>query len=299
MGKKVLVIYYSQTGQLENILDNFTAPLSEAGFQLEKVAVFPKKEYGFPWSAKSFFTEMPNSVQGITTELEPFQLKETAYDLIIFGWQPWFLSQSIPSNSILHSPAFKAVVKNTPLITITGCRNMWLNAHEKQKKVLKEIGANLVGNIVLMDKHQNYVSGVTILYWMLWGKKDRLWNIFPTPGVADADVKGARQFGETVLPHLREGSYEGMQQELVGQKAVEVKWDLMFIEPRANVMFNIWANAINKKKNKGPWLVLFKYYLLIALFMVAPIVVGIYGLVFKPFLSKSINKKKQYYLGLN
>jgi hypothetical protein len=299
MQKKVLVIYYSQTGQLETILDNFTAPLLQAGFQLETVRVFPKKPYTFPWSAQSFFTEMPNSVQGIPTELEAFELKETAYDLIIFGWQPWFLSQSIPSNSILHTPAFKAIAKGTPLITITGCRNMWLNAQEKQKIVFKELGVNWVGNIVLMDRHQNYVSGVTILYWMLWGKKDRLWNIFPNPGVSDADVANAGQFATTIVPHLQSGDWDTLQQELVGQGAIDVKWDLMFIEPRANILFNMWAKLINNKKNKGPWLVLFRYYLLIALFIVAPIVVGIYGLLFKPFLSKSINKKKQYYLGLN
>jgi len=297
--KKVLVVYYSQTGQLEDILDNFTAPMAAAGCQLEKVAVKPVAQYGFPWSAQSFFTEMPNSVQMIPAAMEPFQLSQTAYDLVVFGWQPWFLSPSIPSNSILHHPVFREVLKRSPLVTITGCRNMWLNAYEKQKKVFKEIGANLVGNIVLMDKHQNYISGVTILYWQLWGKKDRLWGIFPKPGVADADVVASGKFGETVMAHLRTGNWAGLQQALVAQKAVEVKWDLMFIEPRANVMFNIWAGIINKKNNKGPWLVLFRYYLLIALFMVAPIVVGIYGLFFKPFLGKSIYKKKQYYLGLN
>ena len=85
----------------------------------------------------------------------------------------------------------------------------------------------------------------------------------------------------------------------MGQKAVEVKWDLMFIEARAGKLFNLWAHLIEKKKNKGPWLVLFKYYLLIALFAVAPVVVGIYGLFFKPFFTKKTRLKQQYYLGLN
>jgi len=47
------------------------------------------------------------------------------------------------------------------------------------------------------------------------------------------------------------------------------------------------------------WLVVFKYYLLIALFIIAPIVLLINNIFFKPFLTGSINKKKQYYLALN
>ncbi len=299
MKKKILVVYYTQTGQLENILDNFTAPFSDAGMQVEKLRVRPVEEYGFPWSAESFFKEMPDSVSGVPTALQPFFPKEEKYDLIVLGWQPWFLSPSIPTTSIIKHPVFKAIAKNTPLITVTGARNMWLNAMKPLKKGLQEAETNWVGNVVLFDKHQNYVSGVTILYWMLWGKKDRLWNIFPYPGVAQKDIDGAGEFGKTVLPYLDTQEWKSLQAAFIKQKAIDVKWDLMFIEPRANIMFSLWAKLINKKKNKGPWLVLFKYYLLIALFMVAPVVVGIYGLLFKPFLGKSINKKRQYLMELN
>ena len=139
---------------------------------------------------------------------------------------------------------------------------------------------------------------INILYWMFSGKKDKFLNLFPKPGVSDEDINGAGKFGETVVKHLQTGDLENLQPDLVKQNAVDVKWDLMFIEARAGKLFSIWANLIAKKKNRGPWLVLFKYYLLIALFIVAPVVVGIYGLLFKPFLAKSIQKKKNYYLDL-
>jgi hypothetical protein len=299
MIKKVLVIYYSQTGQLEQIADSFIAPIAAAGVSIEKVRIIPEKQYHFPWTAKRFFEEMPGSVLGIPAPLLPFQFKASKYDLVIFGWQPWFLSPSIPTTSLLLHPSVKAVIKDTPVVMITGARNMWLNAMEKIKPLLRQAGAKFVGNIVLTDRNQNFISGVTILYWMFSGKKDNFLNIFPKPGVADRDIEGAGKFGETVLKHLNTGDFSGLQTALINQKALEVKWDLMFIEARAGKLFSIWANLIAKKKNRGPWLVLFKYYLLIALFMVAPVVVGTYGLLFKPFLTKSINKKKQYYLELN
>jgi hypothetical protein len=55
MSKKVLVIYYSQSGQLGDIINNFTQPLSEAGHMVEKVCIQPETPYPFPWTGKSFF----------------------------------------------------------------------------------------------------------------------------------------------------------------------------------------------------------------------------------------------------
>lgn len=295
MSKKILVIYYTQSGQLGDILDNFTLPLVKAGNSVEKVCVQPVKPYPFPWTGKSFFAQMPDCVLQVPAELQPFQLKENAYDLIILGYQPWFLSPCIPVNSILHHPSVKAVLKNTPVVTITGARNMWISAMEDIKKILKKAEAKLVGNIVLVDKHHNFVSFVTILYWMFTAKKDRYLNKFPKPGVSDEDIANTNIFGATVEKYLQSGKWEGLQNELVQQKAVEVKYNLMFIESKAKRIFGLWANFIVKRKKRTAWLVVFKYYLLIALFIAAPIILTVDAIFFKPFLSGRIKKQKQYY----
>ncbi|HMJ47970.1 MAG TPA: dialkylresorcinol condensing enzyme, partial [Ferruginibacter sp.] len=85
MSKKVLVIYYSQSGQLGDIITNLTSPLIKADHQLETIYIQPVKAYPFPWSGKSFFAVMPDSVQGVPTPLIPFKLKEQSYDLVIAG----------------------------------------------------------------------------------------------------------------------------------------------------------------------------------------------------------------------
>lgn len=299
MGKKILVIYYTQSGQLDDILTSFTAPLTEAGNTVEKVRVHVAKDYPFPWTGKSFFAVMPDCVLSVPTELKPFQLRETKYDLIILGYQAWFLSPSIPVNSILNHPAVKAVLKNTPVVTITGARNMWISAMERIKKILKSSEAKLVGSISLVDKHHNFISFITIFYWMFKGKKERLLNLFPKPGVADADIANTAVYGRTVQKYLSNGSWEGLQDELIEQKAIEVKYNLMFIESKASRIFKVWANIIAKKKKKTAWLVAFKYYLLIALFIAAPIILTVDFIFFKPFLSGRIKKQKQQYSGIN
>jgi len=299
MGKKILVIYYSQSGQLEDILNCFTAPLIDAGNTVEKVRVHVANDYPFPWTGKSFFAVMPDCVLSVPTELKPFQLNENKYDLVILGYQAWFLSPSIPVNSILHHPAVKAVLKDTPVVTITGARNMWISAMERIKKILKAADAKLVGSISLVDKHHNLISFITIFYWMFKGKKERWLNIFPKPGVADADITNTGAYGATVQKYLNSENWNGLQDELIQQKAIEVKYNLMFIESKASKIFAIWANIISKKKKKTAWLVAFKYYLLIALFIAAPIILTVDFIFFKPFLSGRIKKQKQLYSGVN
>jgi len=76
MSIKVLAIYYSQSGQLGEIIDNFTAPLITADVSVEKVQVHLAKDYAFPWTGNGFFSVMPDCVLGIPAQIAPFSLKE-------------------------------------------------------------------------------------------------------------------------------------------------------------------------------------------------------------------------------
>lgn len=299
MNKNILVLYYTQSGQLTEIVNSVTAPLFEAGAVVEKVLIQPKKDFPFPWTSDIFFDTMPESVLGIPVELDEFSFQQIKYDLIIFAYQPWFLSPSIPATSILKHSSVKKIMDGSSVITLIGARNMWLTSQQKVKKLLKDANASLVGNIALVDTNNNHLSAVSILYWMLTGKKGKYLSIFPKPGVSDIDIYRSSTFGRTVLYFLNKESWIGLQDTLILQKAVEVKANLMFIEQRADKLFSIWANLIKGKTNRKPWVTAFKYYLLIALFIVAPIVIVINEILFKPFLKKQINKKKQYYQGLN
>src|SRR5476651_239010 len=296
MSKKVLAIYYSQSGQLGEIIGNMAAPLIDAGVSVELVRVKPLKDFTFPWTGDSFFSVMPDCQLDVPVELEPFTLKDAKYDLVILGYQAWFLSPSIPFNSLMNSPVLKAVLKDTPVITATGARNMWLSAFVRVKKLIRAAEANHVGNIALVDTHPNPVSFVTIFHWMLHGKKDRYLNIFPPPGVPAADIAHTKVFGESVLTHLQANDWEGLQDDLNKDKAVVLNYNLMVIESTASKIFRVWANFIAKRKNKLPWIRAFKYYLLIAFFVGAPILITLDAIFFRFFTPKRIRAKKQYYL---
>ena len=296
MDKKILAIYYTQSGQMRDIIDSFAAPLVEAGAVVEKVQVKLVSDYPFPWTGARFYSVMPDCVQEVPAELQPFDLKEKRYDLVIFGYQPWFLWPSIPSNSILNNADIKGILKGTPVVTISEARNMWLNAYERVRQKLKDTGANLVGNIALVDKHPNAISFFTIFHWMLGGKKDRYLNIFPKPGVSDEDIANTNVYGQIVFKHLVRNDWRGLQDELLKQNAVRVKYPLMLLETTAVPTYTKWVGLIVSKHNRGPWLTAFKYYLYVALFLGAPILLTLDAIFIRPFSSKRINAKKQNYL---
>jgi len=299
--KKVLVIHYSQSGQLTEIVNNIALPISEGEAVVDYYKIELEKEFPFPWSKSAFFDAFPESFLQKARTLKPIpaEIINKKYDLIILGYQVWYLSPSIPINSLLKSPKAKLLFKNTPVVTVIGCRNMWVMAQEKVKRLLNNCEANLVGNIALVDRHINHISVITIVQWMFTGVKKRYLGIFPKPGVSQKDISESGKFGVIITESLVKSDYNELQGNLLKINAVKIKPFLVLIDKRANVLFGKWAILISKKGRAGSekrqvWLRLFNYYLLFAIWIIAPIVFILFLLTYIPFRG-SINKDKKYY----
>ena len=77
---KILVISYSQTGQLNEIIDNCLSPIQNS--DIDRIKYAPKEDFKFPWTSESFFDAMPESVLQEKVELKPITYKHSKYDLI-------------------------------------------------------------------------------------------------------------------------------------------------------------------------------------------------------------------------
>jgi len=298
--KKVLIIGYSQSGQLYEILDKFQDSFKNC--DIKRINIQEKKPFPFPWPGRDFFDAMPESVLEKEIELERVSFKSQQYDFIIIGYQPWFLSPSIPVTSLFKNDDFLRLLNNTPVLTIIGSRNMWLKAHEVIREKIFEAGGYFVANIPFYDRHNNFISALTTVYWMLTGRKDRMFRIFPLPGISNEDINKASEFGQIMNDLLQSDKCNDMNDRLLETGFIKVGTNLLFIEQRAKVLFKIWANLIVKKGTtpvkRRIWVQLFKYYLIIALFIVAPIVLLFYNIFVAPITKKSTNQKKEYYLSV-
>jgi len=300
--KNVLVVYYSQTGQLESIARNIAKPLLDSGdinvifheIQLEKP--FP-----FPWNNDAFFDAFPESFLQVPTALKPIPIEilKTKFDLILLHYQVWYLSPSIPFNSFLMSEEAQTLLNNTPVVTISGSRNMWILAQEKVKKLLKQNNAKLKGNIALVDRAGNLISVVTIFDWLFSGIKRKYLGIFPLPGVSDKDIEESSKFGKVILSCLRDNNLDNLQSKLLELDAVLIKPFLITVDRTGNKIFNVWSKFIIKKEKESrkTWLKVFKIYLLFAIWVISPIVYLFY-LIFYPLMMNKIKKEKLYYKGV-
>ncbi|MES2565437.1 MAG: dialkylresorcinol condensing enzyme DarA [Bacteroidota bacterium] len=251
--KKVLVVYYSQTGQAKSVLDAVLKPLKEnKNYYLDYLLIQPKKSFPYPWSYTQFFDVFPETVQGVACELEQLSIDSSVnYDLIMIAYQPWFLSICVPVNSFLQTLEAKHLLKNKPVVTIINCRNMWLGAQEKMKRRLLDLNAKLVGNITFVDKSANLISLVTVLAFVLKGTKEKFMGIFPKYGVTEKDIAHAPVFGKIIMDNLENGQLNNIQPQLNQQGALDIRGNLLLMEGRGRALFPLYANFISKKGTQG------------------------------------------------
>jgi hypothetical protein len=301
--KKVLVVQYSQTGQLTDIVTSILGPLAaDKGVQIHTLTLKPQPAYPFPWSTQTFCDVFPESVEGVPCNLEPFENDpEAEFDLIVLAYTIWYLSPSLPVQAFLQSPEARRLLKGTPVVTVIGCRNMWLLAQERVKGRIRELGAQLVGNIVLGDRASNLVGVATIAYWMLTGRKDRLLGFFPRPGVDDGDIRQAFRFGIIIRKALQEDITALDQEVLNAVGAVRVEPAYIIFEKRIMKIFRIWARFIRKKGGPGAparqrRVRGFFYYLLTAIVVLAPLS-ALAGQLTIRLKKNKIDKAVAYYAG--
>ena len=112
--KRILVVEYSQTGQLSAVLDALLAPLQAEGSGIEIVRekLQPLPAYPFPWPFWQFLDTFPETVAGEAPKLAPLSPAATGdFDLIILGYPIWFLSPAPALLGFLHSDTGRRLIQ--------------------------------------------------------------------------------------------------------------------------------------------------------------------------------------------
>lgn len=239
---RILVVYYSQTGQLTRVVRSFMEPLAgRADVQIMWQQIEPIVNYPFPWKLLPFFDVFPEAVYLDPPAIVPPAIDPVArYDLVVLAYQVWFLSPSLPITAFLKSPAAR-VLADTPVITVIGCRNMWLSAQETVRALIAQRGGRLIDNVVLTDQGPPWATFVTTPRWMLTGKQNGFARVFPPAGISEQDIAGAARFGRAladVLLLLQSGPSGPLLQ---GLGAVRVNPAYIASERLAHRSFRIWG----------------------------------------------------------
>ena len=295
--KHILVISYSQTGQLNELTQHFLQPLKQQeNIVIEECQIKPIQPYSFPWKFIPFFNQFPESVHLKPAPIETPILQREKYDLVIIAYSVWFLSPSQPISAFLQSEQAK-ILKNTPVITLIGCRNMWLMAQEKMKKMLTALDANLIGNVVKTDQSNAWASFITTPAWMLSGEK-RYFSWLPSAGISDADMQDMQRFGYRLVQILNEN--QPLDKSLFqNMGAVKIDEKLMMSEKVGHRSFYIWGKLLLKCGQISPvfrqaMLYFYIVFLIILILTVVPLSAVVKRLL-KPLLKEKLARQKRYF----
>ncbi|MDR2628065.1 MAG: hypothetical protein LBC40_08550 [Dysgonamonadaceae bacterium] len=294
---KVAAFYYTQTGQGWEILQSLCRPLEASGHQVIYKEIVPETPFPFPWSSDAFFQAFPESRQGIPCPIRPIDWSDVAdAEWVILEYQSWFLSPSIPVHGFFRDTTVRQYLKGKSVITVNGCRNMWIMAQSKVKSYIEQAGGKWVGNIVLQDRYPNLVSVITIIRWLLYGKKEKS-GLFPAAGVSAADIRHVSVFGQIISEALTVSGSSSLQERLMQEGAIDYKPAIAFIEKTGHRIFGIWSKFVLRKGSYGAperafRLKLFKYYLFVVLYLVSPVGLLFFYLAY-PFRLKAIREDRQ------
>ena len=297
---RVLVLHYSQTGQLSRVLQSVVAPLQQSD-AVEVVCqdIQPLENYPFPWPFFRFINTFPEASHDVGCQLHPMNtLGSEDFDLVILGYQVWFLSPSIPITGFLKSADAQSLLAGKPVITVIACRNMWLMAQEKIKGHLSRLGARLIGNVALVDEAGTAASFLSTPLWVLTGKKGPFPLGIPAAGVSEQDITEAGRFGKAIAARLLSGDPLD-ETVLQGLGAVTVNEKLIASEKMAARSFYLWGKLFRALGGPDAWLrkplvLVYAVFLLTLILTVVPLTALLKKLM-GPFTAKRTLRQKRYF----
>lgn len=289
--KRILLIYYSHSGDVTRAVESFTKHLNTPEIELTLECIKPKADYPYPWNLYKFFDIFPECVNSEPPEIYPPEFNQNdKFDLVIIAYQVWFLAPSLPIQGFFQSEYAK-VLQNTKVITLIVCRSMWHSASEIMKKMIADAGGIQIDNVVITHQGPPLATFITTPRLLLTGKKNKLLGVLPAAGVKNEDIYALSRFGERIVNNLAALSDNSHQPMLKGLGAVEVNQRYVIPELIGRMVYRPWAKIARFFGKQGSWsripiICIFAVNLVFAI----PIVLTISAIV--QFLSASLIQQK-------
>ncbi len=293
MALRILVVHYSQTGQLPRIVRSMLAPLSgRDDVQIDWHAIVPRPAYPFPWSFLGFLDAFPESVYLDPPAVESGGLRDD-YDLIVLAYQVWFLAPSLPITGFLRSQE-AGLLRGKRIVTVIGCRNMWTTAHRSMVDLLEALGARIADNVVFTDSGPMWSTFISTPWWLLTGNKGPLLGMLPEAGVSARDIDRAARFGRALADALADIARGAPGPFLRGLAAVKVNVHTMLAERIGHRSFRVWGRLLRALGPPGspkrkPVLVIYAVFLVAMILTALPVTAAITAVFAR--LSSTVRKQ--------
>lgn len=261
--KRILVLFYSQTGQLKEILKKVFSKLASDN-HIDYLEI-KAPQITFPLNWQSMFDLFPESVLQIPCEIAYDMPDNNQYDAVVLGFQTWFLNLSLPMLAFTQTEDFIKLVENRNVYLLMDCRNSWRNSMNYMERKVISLGGYIKGKYVFGSVGGNFIGSISILHWFFTGNKKMCF--FPEPGVPQTVIDQCSEYGKYLFSSKNEN-------QVVKYPINSTHFMPLGIENYALDKFRKWAIYITSdSRYRKRRLVYFRTWLISTIIVISPLVI--------------------------
>jgi menaquinone-dependent protoporphyrinogen IX oxidase len=153
---RVLLLYYSYSGQSRKVLEAAGEVFRERGCEVEKAEIeFTDQRYAQRFSRfplrrvwPDMLSVLPAQKRGATGGIRtPDTVRNGDYDLICIGSPTWWQTVSMPMRSFLKSDEARKLLSGKPFAVFVVCRQYWLENLTAVRELAEQQGGKFVDEV--------------------------------------------------------------------------------------------------------------------------------------------------------
>lgn len=211
--RRVLLLYYSYTGQARKVLDAAGEVFRERGFEVHTAPIeFTDPRYAdrfsrFPMTHvwRDFIGMLPAQTMKATGGIRtPDEVRRGDYDLVCIGSPTWWRDVSMPLRSFLKSGEARPLLNGTPFAVFVVCRRYWRENLNAVRKLAEKAGGRYQGGIHFGYPGDQVRSMLSLTSYLGSGeyRESYLGMRIPATNISAAQLDEARRFAAGLADRL-------------------------------------------------------------------------------------------------
>ena len=210
---RVLLLYYTYTGQSLRVLDAAGEVFRQCGCEVQKAEI----EFTDPRYARRFsrfpmrrvwpdmLSVLPAQKRGATGQIRtPDTVRNGDYDLICIGSPTWWQTVSMPMRSFLKSDEARKLLDGKPFVVFVVCRQYWKENFAAVRELAEQQGGRYVDGIQFTYPGDPLRSVLSLTSFLGSGEyRDRYLGVrIPTTNIQPEQLEQTRKFAAALANRL-------------------------------------------------------------------------------------------------
>lgn len=210
---RILLLYYSYTGQARKVLEAAGEVFRERGCDVTTAGIeFTDQRYAEKFSRfpmhrvwPDMLSVLPAQIRGETGEIRtPDAVRDQQYDLICIGSPTWWRTASMPIRSFLQSDEAQKLLSDTPFAVFAVCRRYWRENLDAVRALAEKQGGRYLDGMHCAYPGGQVASMLSLTSYLGSGEyRDRYLGVpIPSTNVQPEHLDEARRFAHTLVDRL-------------------------------------------------------------------------------------------------